>query len=215
MQIESSEYKLQPEGTHTAVLYQIIDMGTQQNDFAGDIKRARTAWINFELSHELMEDGRPYSIGKQYGLKSHPKSGFSGLVKALKGVAVDKNLDFKSLLASACNLTIEHAEKDDGSMKSKIVAITALKKGEVAPAPYNACQIFDLDAFDQDQYNALPDWLRERIALSPEYRFVMSHGGKNPPPIVRPSDTVSAPPTPPVSAYQQDLNDDLPANMAR
>ena len=63
----TADFKDPPEGTHPARCYRVIDLGTQEVDFQGQIKHQRKVLVSWELQcEERMDDGRPFSIGKKY-----------------------------------------------------------------------------------------------------------------------------------------------------
>ena len=160
--------QLPPEGTHTAVLYSIVDLGTQKSTFNGETKIKRKMRLSFELSDERMEDGRPFSISKEYTQSSHEKAVIVKDVKSWTGEKLGPDFNPKSLIGRACNLTIAHDHKDENTY-ANIMGIAPLKKNEQAPAMQNKALYFDLDAFDLATFNALPEYLQTKIKGAPEY----------------------------------------------
>ncbi len=169
MQLTSKPRQLPPEGTHTAILFQIIDLGTQKTEYQGQVKIGRQLRFAWELCEELMDDGRPYAISKKYTASSHPKSNIVKDIKAWTGKAVDNGFDPTTLIGSACNLTISHDPGGDGTVYANVAAIAPLKKSEKAPPMRNNPLVFDLDNYDPALFEKLPDFLKEIIAESPEY----------------------------------------------
>lgn len=172
MYIEEKPREQAPEGTHTAILYQIIDMGTQKREFNGDVKYIPTVRFTWELCEEKMLDGRPFAVSREYTAKIHEKAEICKMVKSWKGIIPDGKYNFFSLLGEACNISIVHNEKGYPA----ITAIAPLKKSEKAPARHNQTQKLWLREFNQQVFDSLPDFLKEKIRLSPEYAEAIGAG---------------------------------------
>ena len=66
-------------------------------------------------------------------------------------------------------MDIEHKAKRNGNMKSKVKSVKRFAGG-AAPAPINPMVLFDLSAFDSVVYDGLTQWLKEKVAASPDYQ---------------------------------------------
>ncbi len=185
MLLKSKAKVLPPAGTHTAVLYQLIDLGTQSVKTQWGEKDQRLVRLGWELSEELMDDGRPFAIAKRYNASASPKAVIVKDIKAWTGQNVANGFDLASLLGKACNLTISHDEGSDGTVYANVVALAPLKKSETPPAARNKLVHLDLDSFDQHVFDSLPDFLRDMISDSPEYDEAVNGGPKEP---VRPAE---------------------------
>lgn len=192
-------FKQPKTGLQVARIYKIIDIGTQEDEFDGEKKKARKVVMFFELAQK-MDDGRPYSIFKEYNqnisaknatLRKHLES-WSGKKMTPESI---KAFDIKVLLGKACMVNLVLNAND----KAKVDNVMAVPEGTVKPAPYNEQSFMDLDAvpFDHVLYHALPDWVKDKIALSPEY-LRLTEGPKEEPA-----------PTPEVPATPAN-NDDIP-----
>jgi hypothetical protein len=62
---EGGSYTPPPVGTHLALCYRIIDLGTQKTTYNGETKTAHKLMISWELPQERMDDGRPFAISKR------------------------------------------------------------------------------------------------------------------------------------------------------
>lgn len=185
MELESKQRELPPEGTHTAICYLLVDFGTQKkaNRFKNNIEETNKWFqIGWELSDELMSDGRPFAISRDYKNNNFSKSTIMKDLTAWFG-KLPEGFKLEQALAKPCNITIAHNPSQDGSrMYANITAITPLKKGEKAPAMVNKIVYFDLGAFDQSVFDALPEWMREKIKLSPEYHEAIKNPVDTSPP---------------------------------
>ena len=156
-----------PEGTHTGILYSIIDLGSHMNPMANRMQRK--VRLTFELSEELMDDGRPFSIGKEFTMSVDRKAKLYEYIRSWKGIDAAEGLDMDALLGEPANISIKHETGQTGKTYAAITAITPLKKNEVAPNPINPLVLFDLDKFNPEVYASLPEFVRTKVAESPEY----------------------------------------------
>jgi hypothetical protein len=75
-----STYVPAPAGSHTATLVALVDCGLQYSErFDSESERL---WIQFELPHERMEDGRPFTIGSFMANSLNEKAGFRKVAEA-------------------------------------------------------------------------------------------------------------------------------------
>lgn len=163
--IKDKPKELPPEGTHTAVLFSIVDFGTQKKVFKEDVKFQHSIRLDWELSEEKMSDGRPFAIGRDYTASLGKKAKLAELIKAWTGAEPTNSFDISILLGRACNLTIMHSE--DGY--ANITAVAPLKKSEKAPPPVNPLREFQIENYKAAVFEKLPDWMKEKIKASPEY----------------------------------------------
>lgn len=214
MILQDKPKPLAPAGVHTAILYQVVDLGTQKTDYQGDVKISHKVRFTWELCDELMEDGRPFVVSKRYTLSAHEKAILAIDIKSWTGVAPN-GINIETLLGKACNVNVVHEQGKDG-LYARVASLAPLKKGEKQPKQYNANLMFDLEDFNAAAFEALPEFIREQIKLSPEYAEIMSGGNKQSgPPAGHPASapttapTVSAPTTAP-TVNSEDLTDEIP-----
>jgi hypothetical protein len=167
------EFELPPADTYIATCYRVIDLGTQQIEWAGETKRQHKVMIGWELNVP-MSDGRPFSIHQRYTLSLHEKAALCKHLEAWRGKAFTdeeaKGFDIGNVLGHACQMQIVH-RTEKGKTYANINAIMKYK-GET-PHLINDKIYFDLSNFDEAIYNKLSKGLRETIAKSPEYLEVM------------------------------------------
>ncbi len=164
-----------PADTHIATGYRVIDLGTQQTDYEGKIKRQHKILISWELAVLMTEGdnaGKPFSTHKRYTYSMHEKGTLRPDLEAWRGrpFTSQEMDDFKlnKLLGAPCLMGIIHQAKN-GSTYANISSIMKLPKGMTAPPLVNPTVDFDLSEFDQAVYDSFSDGLKATIALSPEY----------------------------------------------
>jgi len=167
---KSSSRELCPEGAHNSALVNIIDLGTQDGGEYGPKHKIQLA---YELVDEKTTDGKAMVAYRQYTFSASAKGNLMKDIRAAWGIK-DSDVEMDELLGKACMVTIEHKETDNGTF-ANITNVGMLPKGvkpRKATEPLRSLYLDD--SFDQEVYDALPDFLKEKIAGSPEYAAVMS-----------------------------------------
>jgi hypothetical protein len=165
-----------PEGMHVARCYKIIDCGTHINPTFG--KKQRLAWVFFELPKALMTKGdfagKPFTIGKRYGLSHNEKSMLRADLESWYGkrfdtAALDKagGFDLEKVLGRPAMVNIIHSE--DGKY-ANIKAINPLPEGFTCPDPVNEPFVFSLAEFDRAKFDKLSEKMQEFVSSSDEYQ---------------------------------------------
>lgn len=168
----TSEYETAPSGSHVAICYSIIDIGTQRNDYQGEVNYKRQVIFHWELCHELMtgkNEGRPFSVMKFYTASLNEKANLRIDLKNWRGRDFTPEelmgFDAKNILGKPCILSVTLSDKG----KAKVTGVTAMTKGTPVQKQVNPSVYFSLDSFDKELFESLPDWLKEKIKASPEY----------------------------------------------
>jgi hypothetical protein len=169
---------LPPAGAHTAVCFRVIDLGTQQTPFG--VKHQ--IYIGWELPDERMGNGQPFTIGRYYTYSSDERATLRGDIQGWLGRPLSNSdfgkFDLTTLLGTTCTLGVKHETKND-KMRAAIASVMRAAKGTPARLPLiNDAVALSLNdrPFDFAAYEALPSWLRETVAKSPEYSAVNGSG---------------------------------------
>lgn len=166
-----------PEGTHLAACVGVIDLGTQHDQYEGETKIQHKLWITWETTEEMNEEGKPFRIGKQYTLSMHEKSALRRDLEAWRGerfqpedVGPGGRFDIKNLLGATAFLSIGRTK----SGKAKVVSVIKPPKGtpRKVEETESTLDFLSLTAveFDRDVVDRLPDFLREMVTASPQYK---------------------------------------------
>lgn len=169
-------------GTHVATLYRIMNLGTRFQMFEGKTKEYpdKVIRLTFEFPdslHKFEKDGEekelPLVIDKELNLTMGPKSKLRPLVEGMIGVQLKDEeayaFDLESLLGKSCLVTVAHKESK-GNMYANIISTAPLMKGMVPPKQVNPSQVFDINTCTKEEYEALPDFLKEKVNVSDEYK---------------------------------------------
>lgn len=168
-------------GVYMARCYQMVDLGTHDEEFQGETKRKRKIRLGWEFPDEKAvfseEKGEePFSIGKEYAFSMHEKSTFRFDLESWRGQKFTDDqarvFDAGKLLGAVCQINVVAYTKRDGSSGVKIGSISPLMRGMICPPQINKTQSLSLakDEFDHSTFNDLPKFLREKIEASPEYK---------------------------------------------
>lgn len=170
-----------PAGTHLGICYRVIDLGTQQTNFNGDIKSAHKVLISWEIPDEVMGDGRPFVISQSYTWSMHEKATLRKSLEAWRGVAFTERdfgpggFDIKNIIGKACTLSVVHTTKN-GSTYANVASIGKVMKGVSIPELTNPAAYLWLhpDRWDAAVFAGLSANLQAKIMASPEYIDMMN-----------------------------------------
>jgi hypothetical protein len=166
-----------PAGTHVAILYSIIDLGTQTIVWQGVEKTAPKARFTFELCNETKEfDGveKPLVISNEYTVSFGDKANLTKIVEGMLGrklteAETQEGIDLKTLVGKVCMLNVVHKETPNGTY-ANIASVVPLVKGMEAPKQFNPSMIFELDNFDHEKFNTFPQFIKDKINSSLEMK---------------------------------------------
>jgi hypothetical protein len=182
---EGGNFTPPPAGTHPAICYRVIDLGTQSTVYNGERKQAHKVMLSWEITDPeiRMEDGRPFTISQRYTWSMHEKATLRKALESWRGQPFkdadfgDGGFNIKKLLGVGCLLSVLHAEKD-GKVYANINAIMKLPKGMVAGSLVNEMAYVALtpELFDRAEFLKLSDGLQDTIKNSPEYQKLNAYG---------------------------------------
>jgi hypothetical protein len=170
------DFELTPAGTHLAVCYRVIDLGTQNTTYNGQPKFAHKILVSWELPDEHMKDGRPFTISQRYTWSMSEKATLRKHLESWRGAAFTEadfgpnGFNIKNILGKGCVLTVTHSEKGEKHY-ANIAGIGKLMKGMAAPTPKNETVYLWLNPglFSPELFHKLSQGLQTTIMQSPEY----------------------------------------------
>jgi len=179
---EKVKKELTPSGTHIARCFSMIHIGTQNFEYQGESKKSNRIRLSFEIPHELRvfnDVEKPLVIDKEFTLSLHEKSNLRKDLESWRGKAFTKkeleNFDITNLIGAPCNISIIHKESNSGKLFAFISNISKLSKGVECPEVINEYFEFNFtDKFNAEWLeNTCPDWIKEQIKSSDEYKSKM------------------------------------------
>ncbi len=153
-------------------------MGTIKGEFEGKPTESYKVRVTWELPTELHtfkegEPEKPYVVSKEMSFSMGKKSTLRPMVEGIIGTTLSDeeaygfNLD--SILGLPCLLSITHKEGKSGVFVSVNTA-TPLIKGVQCPPQVNPTKVLSYDSWNQEYFDTLPPFIKEKIESTPEYR---------------------------------------------
>jgi hypothetical protein len=169
----ATKFPIAPAGNHRAILVGIYDIGTHEVKFGTDPpKPKRQLVLTWELSDELMEDGRPFALSRTFTFSSHEKAGLRIMVENwLNRKFTDdtiRKFDLFGLAGRACLLNVGHDPKADGTTYANIKSVGPLAKGMQPPERHNEVRVFSLNE-ETVIPDGTPKFVIAKIEASPEW----------------------------------------------
>ncbi len=167
-----------PSGTHIAICYSMIHIGTVEWEWQGETKHSDKIRLSFELPNEMRDFGgeeKPMVISKEYTLSLHEKSNLRRDLEGWRGKSFTKEelnrFDVTNLLGKSCNVSIIHKNSKSGNEFAQIGSISGISKGTKCPEQINESFIFNYeDNFNAEWLEQQPDWIQDQIKNTDEYK---------------------------------------------
>lgn len=180
----ATKRELIPAGNYVARCYQMIHIGTVPENYQGEIKEQNKVRIGWELPTELKvfneERGeQPLIIGKEYTLSMNEKANLRKMLASWRGKDFNEDearkFDITVLIGKPCMLNIIHKPgvKDPSMIYEEIATISPMPKGFTCPDQINETQLLTYEDWNGQVYEALPDFIKEKIKKSNEYNAMM------------------------------------------
>lgn len=175
---------LPPAGNHVARCFRAIDLGTQPDNYMGNDAHNRKLLVSFELPtllHQFREERgmEPFFVTKEFTMSLGRKANLRKFLEGWRGRPfTDEEVakfDVEKMVGASCLLNLIEHTSAAGNKSVKIVSAARLPQGMTCPPPFNPKQVLSLEAVDfkEDVLNDLPEWIRNKVTDSPEYRKII------------------------------------------
>lgn len=182
----NSNYEPIATGNYPARCFSMVHIGTIEENILGVVKKLNKVRISWELPTELKvfkeENGeQPQIISKEFTLSMHEKATLRGFLKNWRGKDFTdeeaRAFDIEKLLGAPCMLNITHKTKKDGSgVYAEIGSISTMPKGFPCPDQISPSFVFTYEVFDQCVFDSLPEFMRNKMVNSDEYKLATTGG---------------------------------------
>jgi hypothetical protein len=203
----SSNFVPVPTGMHLARCYRIIDLGTQESTYMGNVKHLPKVMFQFEVHSEdgegnatVTSKGDPMTVSKNFTLTLAEKSTLRKDLQTWRGkdFTADelKGFELKNVLGQWAMISVVETE-NNGKTYTNIATINPVPSNirKVGlPDGHNDLKLFSIADADLALFESFSDGLKDKIRKSPEWERL--HGGPS---------IGSAP-----SANFDDMENDLP-----
>ena len=177
------EFEICPPGIHLARCYSVVDLGTQKNEYMGQVKFLRKIRISWEIHGTdengqpiRMKDGRPFGVFDDYTYSWSPKSNLRVDLQSWSNKPFSeeetRRFDLGKLLDQFCMLNIIEHKSKTGRIYANINGITPVPnvmKQAGLPNGVNPTKLFYLRQPDMQVFEGLPEYVKNKIMSSPEW----------------------------------------------
>ena len=178
----SSNFTPAPAGSHVARCFRVLDLGTHDENWQGNVNSNRKILLQFELPNEkhVFHEERgeePFTVQREFTASLGKKANLRAFLEGWRGRSFTdeelKKFDIAALAGKACLVNVIHKESN-GKTYANIQSAMVLPKGMVCPSAINPIVTFSLEEneFDEAVLAALPEWLRNKIGESKEYKAI-------------------------------------------
>lgn len=173
----NTDFEIAPEGSTACRAIRVVDLGTQETSWQGEVKMRRQVCITWEVA-ETMEDGRPFIVQEIYTASIGDKANLGILLNTWRGRGFTDEekagFELSNILGAPGLMSIEHKTTKSGKEKARVGSIIPLPKGMEAPEQVNDSFKFDIeDIEDVEQLKKL--WGLERFIIQQSEEFKMSN----------------------------------------
>ncbi len=134
---DTNDFKLAPDGQHQAVCVDVIDKGLVAVEWEGKKKTQHKCRIVWEID-EVMDDGKRYTVGRQFTASLSEKANLRGFLEAWRGRPFTEaelaGFDTESLIGVNAQIQVIHTKKGDRTYDN-INSIMKLAKGMERMSP--------------------------------------------------------------------------------
>jgi len=172
-------------GNYMARCVGMIHIGTVKETVMGTEKELNKVRLYFELPTELKlfreENGeQPYILSKEFTLSLSEKANLRKFLDAWRGRSFTdaeiKGFDITVLIGVTCMLNVIHKQSKNSppAIYAEIASVARIPKGMECPKQITNTTILSYDDWDEQVFNSLPEFVREKIVKSQEYKAMNS-----------------------------------------
>ena len=170
---------LPKEGAYQAICKHVVELGTQKSNNP-KFKDANRILFLYEIPslQRKGEDGKKYPSYRTIDMGYSPKAkNLAAWMEDWLDVTDISKYDFADAVGERATITIKHS---DNGKYANIKKIAPGKGKSGGNGLMEEISVFLDDTFDEDAFNALPQWIQSKIIDSPEYDEVSTPRKKKP-----------------------------------
>ncbi len=160
-------------GTYPAICVGIIDLGEQLNDYNNRKSYEDHVLFIWELPNVTIEiDGekKPRWVSKEYNAVLSERSNLSKMLTSWRGVEPPDEFDLPQMIGEAALIQVVVKEKQNGELKNDITGVMGFINGVPKPQTETELLLFNMDEWNDEIFEKLPDWVKKRIMKSTQYQ---------------------------------------------
>jgi hypothetical protein len=132
-----SSFAPAPDGGHSAACVDVVDLGIVRSTWEGEERSTHKCRIVFCIA-ETMEDGRQFTVGRQFTASLHEKAGLRKFLESWRGRPFTKEeltgFDTEQLIGAPAVIQVVHTPRA-GKVYANIDSVMKLMKGVARVAP--------------------------------------------------------------------------------
>lgn len=174
-------FELPAPENYQAICYKIVNIGTIPEEFKGKTSLRAKVQFTWELPTEktIFKEGdepKPFVVNRIFTNSTDEKSHLSKFIILWANGKINKDnikdFDMLKLLGKQCLLQIAHkaSTKNPSNKFLEAAGISSLPKGMSPMKQTNENFIFDVEEFDQEKFNTLPEFIRKMVVSSEEFK---------------------------------------------
>ena len=140
-------YEQLPPGNYQATCYKIVDVGTNMEEYMGEVSKKTSIYLFFETPDVKTAEGRPMSIFNKYTKSLNEKAKLRQHLQQWRNRPFTEaeldSFDMLNILGVSC--TIEVGENKNGN--AKVMGVYAAEGGSKKMPTHNECVTFDLEEY--------------------------------------------------------------------
>lgn len=177
---QKTQRELIPTGNYPARIYELIELGTVDSTWMGEAKKTHKIRIGFELPTEKRvfdekKGEQPMVISKEMALSFGDLAGLRKIIEAVEGKKITDaeavNYDVLTIVSKPLLVTVSHSEPNEqGIVYANATTFSPLIKGLTVDPLSNKTRVLTYENWDEELYNSLPDFLKEKMNKTPEFK---------------------------------------------
>lgn len=168
---DTPSYPTVSVGVHKARCVRVIDLGTQQNDYQGQISWKRQVMLIWEVPSETDNKGEPLTISKFYTLSLNEKANLANDLVSWRGrpftETEKKAFDISKVVGKPCSINVILNQNG----KPKVSTVMPIGKNDEIAQQFHPSVVFSITDFQEKKmevFNQLPEGIRNIILKSKE-----------------------------------------------
>ena len=168
---DTPSYPTVSVGVHKARCVRVIDLGTQQNDYQGQISWKRQVMLIWEVPSETDNKGEPLTISKFYTLSLNEKANLANDLVSWRGrpftETEKKAFDISKVAGKPCSINVILNQNG----KPKVSTVMPIGKNDEIAQQFHPNMVFSITDFQEknmEVFNQLPVGIRNIILKSKE-----------------------------------------------
>ena len=168
---DTPSYPTVSVGVHKDRCVRVIDLGTQHNDYQGQISWKRQVMLIWEVPSETDNKGEPLTISKFYTLSLNEKANLANDLVSWRGrpftETEKKAFDISKVAGKPCSINVILNQNG----KPKVSTVMPIGKNDEIAQQFHPNMVFSITDFQEKKmevFNQLPEGIRNIILKSKE-----------------------------------------------